>query len=185
MLSNQQTNKLPCRHIVQHLDEAVPPYLHCTYPNIRSHFGYGSISIPIKSHRYALNMTYSAVWLCVKLPHLWVTRIPCFTPWHRYPASHLDTDTLLHTLTQIPCFAPWHRYPASHLDTDTLLHTLTQIPCFTPWHRYPASHLGTGSISTPIQLFGSLYSSSSRLCPSTAGCSPPSMSSIVVCLLLS
>ena len=26
-------------------------------------------------------------------------------------------------------------------------------------------------------------SSSSRLCPSTAGCSPPSMSSIVVCLL--
>ena len=30
-----------------------------------------------------------------------------------------------------------------------------------------------------------LYSSSSRLCPSTAGCSPPSMSSIVVCLLLS
>ena len=28
-------------------------------------------------------------------------------------------------------------------------------------------------------------SSSSRLCPSTAGCSPPSMSSIFVCLLLS
>ena len=30
-----------------------------------------------------------------------------------------------------------------------------------------------------------LSSSSSRLCPSTAGCSPPSMSSIVVCLSLS
>ena len=41
----------------------------------------------------------------------------------------------------------------------------------------------------PIEkLFASnkaIPSSSSRLCPSTAGCSPPSMSSIVVCLLLS
>ena len=35
------------------------------------------------------------------------------------------------------------------------------------------------------QLVSNSSSSSSRLCPSTAGCSPPSMSSIVVCLLLS
>ena len=42
-----------------------------------------------------------------------------------------------------------------------------------------------GRFSLDNSIFVSSSLSSSRLCPSTAGCSPPSMSSIVVCLLLS
>ena len=37
----------------------------------------------------------------------------------------------------------------------------------------------------PLSSVAFLFHLSPRLCPSTAGCSPPSMSSIVLCLLLS
>ena len=40
-----------------------------------------------------------------------------------------------------------------------------------------------GSDHNTIQLIPESHLISSRLCPSTAGCSPPSMSSIFVCLL--
>ena len=48
--------------------------------------------------------------------------------------------------------------------------------------RIKRRRLFHSSVST--EQYASSFSSSSRLCPSTAGCSPPSMSSIVVCLLL-
>ena len=38
---------------------------------------------------------------------------------------------------------------------------------------------------SPLGRFGCYFRLSFRFCPSTAGCSPPSMSSIVLCLLLS
>ena len=48
------------------------------------------------------------------------------------------------------------------------------------WSQYiPSLKVSMPEVTRPSP------SPSSRLCPSTAGCSPPSMSSIVVCLLLS
>ena len=61
------------------------------------------------------------------------------------------------------------------------------------WFSRDSNRAGLGEFHGPLQLdtdhqvfqVQSSSSSWSRLCPSTAGCSPPSMSSIVICLLLS
>ena len=56
--------------------------------------------------------------------------------------------------------------------------------CLLVWVLFLFVKWGVGFVML-LLLFLFSSSSSSRLCPSTAGCSPPSMSSIFVCLLLS
>ena len=78
-------------------------------------------------------------------------------------------------------------FPSPHLSSLSLsscgqAELDTGSPNNTHWH---ASLSVTTSRQTRPAPFSLSSSSSSRLCPSTAGCSPPSMSSIVFCLLLS
>ena len=99
--------------------------------------------------------------------------------------THALTHALTHARTHIHILARararTHAHTHAHTHTHTHTHTRAHTHTCTYKHTHTHTHIHERARAQTNTL--KFIISSSRLCPSTAGCSPPSMSSIFVCLL--